>query len=172
MLHASVFPLLQAGIFEPSHDGEKMMLSLWGILTFLFFVGSLSLNLALQALFLLLSVVFFLLAGGVHNPYSHKVRCWLSWPQFTSLLTAAQNALSQGKPQSSKQYIVSTQAAGWIGLVVSAIAFYAGAADLINERYQKVRCSGFVGQSGPSLHMSQLNSCLSFCWCRFCCPWA
>ncbi len=51
-----------------------MMLSLWGILTFIFFVGALSLNIALQALFLLLSIVFFLLAGGLHSPMAEKVR--------------------------------------------------------------------------------------------------
>ena len=55
------------------HNSAKLVFSLWGILTFLFFVGSLSINIALQALFLLLSVVFFLLAGGVANEKSHKV---------------------------------------------------------------------------------------------------
>lgn len=39
-------------------------------------VASLSINIALQALFLLLSVVFFLLAGGVYNLHCHKVVCW------------------------------------------------------------------------------------------------
>ena len=65
---------LQADIFLPSPKGKQMMLSLWGILTFIFFVGALSLNIALQALFLLLSAVFFLLAGGVSSPMAHKVR--------------------------------------------------------------------------------------------------
>lgn len=39
-----------AGVFPPpAHDGEKMLLSLWGILTFFFFCASLTVNLVLQA---------------------------------------------------------------------------------------------------------------------------
>lgn len=30
-------PPLQAGIFEPSNKGQQMVMSLWGIVTFLFF---------------------------------------------------------------------------------------------------------------------------------------
>ncbi|PRW59038.1 nudix hydrolase mitochondrial-like [Chlorella sorokiniana] len=123
--------LTAAGVYPPpAHDGEKMMLSLWGerqaraehidswalgafdresdsglalragILTFFFFCASLTVNLMLQSLFLLLSIVFFLLAGGVSNPHAHK-------------------------------------AGGWIGLVVSGIAFYGAAAELLNELYKK-----------------------------------
>lgn len=39
--------LLSAGIFQPTHDGEKMMLSLWGILTFILMAPTLELNFAL-----------------------------------------------------------------------------------------------------------------------------
>ena len=50
-----------------------MMLSLWGILTFLFFVQTLRINRALQTLFISLSILFFLLAGGVRNALCNKV---------------------------------------------------------------------------------------------------
>lgn len=107
-----------AGVYPPlPPHGEQMELALFGILTFFFYVGSLTLNLCLQvpvrwgqpglccclpftarswtyriklyervrnpvcsfrsspaqALFLLLSCVFFLLAGSVYNPASGKV---------------------------------------------------------------------------------------------------
>ncbi|PSC71926.1 Inner membrane [Micractinium conductrix] len=89
--------LVAAGVYPPlPPHGEQMELALFGILTFFFYVGSLTLNLCLQALFLLLSCVFFLLAGSVYNPASGK-------------------------------------AAGWIGLVVSGIAFYGGLAEMLNE---------------------------------------
>lgn len=51
----------------PPH-GEQLFLSLWGCFTFLLFVLSFGINLALVLLFLLLSCTFFLLAGGV--PYN------------------------------------------------------------------------------------------------------
>ena len=50
-----------------------MMLSLWGILTFLFFVQTLRINRALQTLFISLSILFFLLAAGVKNALCNKV---------------------------------------------------------------------------------------------------
>ncbi|KAL4444084.1 hypothetical protein ABPG75_011821 [Micractinium tetrahymenae] len=63
------------------HDGEKMFLALWGFITFFFFAASLCVNFVLQAsagaLFLLLSVVFWLLAGGVANSHSHKAAGWI-----------------------------------------------------------------------------------------------
>ena len=52
----------------PPH-GEQLFLSLWGCFTFLLFVLSFGINLALVLLFLLLSCTFFLLAGGV--PYNN-----------------------------------------------------------------------------------------------------
>lgn len=59
------------------HDGEKMFLALWGFITFFFFAASLCVNFVLQALFLLLSIVFWLLAGGVANSHSHKAAGWI-----------------------------------------------------------------------------------------------
>ena len=50
------------------------MLSLWGILTFLFFVQTLRINRALQTLFISLSILFFLLAAGVKNALCNKVQ--------------------------------------------------------------------------------------------------
>ena len=52
---------------------EEMLLSLWGILTFIFFVMTLRINRALQTLFFSLAVLFFLLAGGVRNELCNKV---------------------------------------------------------------------------------------------------
>ena len=52
---------------------DEMMLSLWGILTFCFFVQTLRINRGLQTLFISLTVLFFLLAGGVKNPICNKV---------------------------------------------------------------------------------------------------
>ena len=48
----------------PPH-GEQLFLILWGCFTFLLFVLSFGINLALVILFLLLTCTFLLLAGGV-----------------------------------------------------------------------------------------------------------
>ncbi|KAK9835027.1 hypothetical protein WJX81_005124 [Elliptochloris bilobata] len=78
---------------------EQMMLSLFGILTFIFFVMTLRMNRALQALFFSLALLFFLLAGGVVNPLLHKI-------------------------------------AGWVGLWVGLVAFYAATAILTAEVWE------------------------------------
>ena len=52
----------------------EMMLSLWGILTFCFFCQTLRINRGLQTLFISLTVLFFLLAGGVKNELCNKVK--------------------------------------------------------------------------------------------------
>ena len=52
----------------------EMMLSLWGILTFCFFCQTLRINRGLQMLFISLTVLFFLLAGGVKNELCNKVK--------------------------------------------------------------------------------------------------
>ncbi|KAK9820145.1 hypothetical protein WJX72_006643 [[Myrmecia] bisecta] len=60
--------LATAGIFAaPAPEGLQMMLSLWGILTFILFICTIALSRALQVLFLSLAATFFLLAGGVKN---------------------------------------------------------------------------------------------------------
>jgi len=50
----------------PSPDGSGLaaILAVWGMFTFLMFIGTLKLNRALQAVFLSLAILFFLLAAG------------------------------------------------------------------------------------------------------------
>ncbi|EIE24448.1 hypothetical protein COCSUDRAFT_65361 [Coccomyxa subellipsoidea C-169] len=68
---------------------EEMMLSLWGILTFCFFVQTLRINRALQTLFFSLAVLFFLLAGGVRNVLCNKVAGWVGiWVAFVAFYAA------------------------------------------------------------------------------------
>ena len=52
------------------------MLSLFGILTAIFFVGTLKINRALQLLFASLSTLFFLLAIGLSFPIVTKIAGW------------------------------------------------------------------------------------------------
>lgn len=98
----------------------------------------------LQALFLLLSIVFFLLAGGVANLHAHKVglraavECLVRPP--LSIARSHSSSLCNGHALILCLLFVP-QAAGWIGLVVSAIAFYIAAAELLNELYNKVGAS-------------------------------
>jgi succinate-acetate transporter protein len=72
----STSAVINGGTATPIPSGLQMMLCLWGILTFLFFLASLSLNLGLQLLFLLLSVTFWLLGRGEKNPGVEKVGGW------------------------------------------------------------------------------------------------
>ncbi|KAK9811793.1 hypothetical protein WJX72_010198 [[Myrmecia] bisecta] len=66
--------LTEAGVFAtPAPEGLQMMLSLWGILTFILFICTIALSVALQMLFLFLSITFFLLAGGVLNHTCNQV---------------------------------------------------------------------------------------------------
>lgn len=77
-------------------EADQMMLSLWGILTFCFFIQTLRINRALQTLFISLTILFFLLAGGAKNELCNKV-------------------------------------AGWVGIWVALVAFYAATAILTGE---------------------------------------
>lgn len=56
------------GSFSGLVEGEQMMLVLWGILTYIFFIGSLRLNVGLMTLFLSLGTLFMLLAAGHPEP--------------------------------------------------------------------------------------------------------
>lgn len=47
--------------------GEQMMLSLWGILTFILWLCTFSMNVAISSLFFTLSLLFWFLAGGQKN---------------------------------------------------------------------------------------------------------
>ena len=55
-----------------------------GILTFIFFIQTLRINRGLQVLFFSLSVLFFLLAGGVRNKLCDKVCAAASSFPFTA----------------------------------------------------------------------------------------
>ena len=65
---------------------DEMMLALWGILTFCFFVQTLRINRGLQTLFISLTILFFLLAGGVKNALCNKVPLSPARPAPASLL--------------------------------------------------------------------------------------
>lgn len=91
----------------PPH-GEQLFLSLWGCFTFLLFVLSFGINLALVLLFLLLSCTFFLLAGGV--PY---------------------NGTNLGRHANSQK------AGGYFGVATAAVAWYIAFAELVNEVYRR-----------------------------------
>lgn len=68
--------LVAARVFEPTVHGFQMMLALWGIYTFILMVPTLELNFALTSLFFTLSVLFFMLAGGVVTPVWSKIGGW------------------------------------------------------------------------------------------------
>jgi succinate-acetate transporter protein len=68
--------VIEGGTASPIPQGLQMMLCLWGILTFLFFLASLSLNLGLQLLFFLLTITFFLLGRGERNTGVGEVGGW------------------------------------------------------------------------------------------------
>ena len=53
-----------------------MLLSLWGIYTFILMIPTLELNFALFSLFFSLSVLFFLLAGGVAATVWTRIGGW------------------------------------------------------------------------------------------------
>lgn len=94
------------------------MLSLWGILTTIFFCCTLRSNRIIQSLFGTLAVLFFMLAVGVSFP-------------------------------------VVTVVAGWWGLGVAAIAFYAGASELGLAVYGKQHLPMFPVVSSSSAASKQ-----------------
>lgn len=60
--------LVKAGVYAaPPINGERMMLCMWGIFTFLLWLCTFTANLALSSLFLSLALLFFFLAGGQTN---------------------------------------------------------------------------------------------------------
>lgn len=70
--------LISAGVFTApaAHEGEKMLLSLWGILTFILMIPTLELNFALFSLFLTLSILFFILTGGLAATTWTRIGGW------------------------------------------------------------------------------------------------
>lgn len=72
-----------AGIFFlQSPHGEQALTALFGIASFVFMIVSVALNLSLPFLFLNLTIMFFLLAGGVRSITCAKVAGW--WGIWTS----------------------------------------------------------------------------------------
>jgi len=78
-LSFGIYVVLTSGQVIPGSGphGMQMMLSLWGLLTFFFFLCTLGLNVGLMTLFFSLSVTFFLLAGGVNHPRVNKAGGYL-----------------------------------------------------------------------------------------------
>jgi succinate-acetate transporter protein len=71
--------LADNGAMSPAssfRDGFAAILCAWGLFTALMFVGTLKLNRALQAVFLTLTVLFFLLAAGQYSSTVHRVAGW------------------------------------------------------------------------------------------------
>lgn len=60
----------------PIPHGLQMLLSLWGILTFLFFICTLALNIALQLLLLMVTIIYFLQAAGGKHVLIERVAGW------------------------------------------------------------------------------------------------
>lgn len=72
-----------AGIFFlESPNGEQALTILMGFASFTFMIASLACNIALPFLFLNLTIMFFLLAGGVENTTVARVAGW--WGIWTS----------------------------------------------------------------------------------------
>ncbi|EIE19959.1 hypothetical protein COCSUDRAFT_44355 [Coccomyxa subellipsoidea C-169] len=68
---------------------QEMMLSLWGIITFCFFIQTLRINRVLQVVFFSLMVLFFLLAGGIRSETCNKVAGWWGmWVAFICFYAA------------------------------------------------------------------------------------
>mmetsp|Transcript_49606 Transcript_49606/g.116986 ORF Transcript_49606/g.116986 Transcript_49606/m.116986 type:complete len:390 (+) Transcript_49606:46-1215(+) len=71
--------LAEAEVLDPTPhpDGKSGYLAIWGIFTFMMFIQTLFINRALQAIFFLLSLCFFLLSGGVYEPDLTKAGGWV-----------------------------------------------------------------------------------------------
>ena len=76
--------LASNGIYKEAHAGLKEYLSLWGIFTFVMMVPTLELNFALCLLFLTLSILFFLLAGGIASTVFTRIAGW--WGIFVAAI--------------------------------------------------------------------------------------
>ncbi|PSC68974.1 cation symporter [Micractinium conductrix] len=68
--------LVAAKIFSVNTNADQMMLSLWGILTFIFMIGTLELNFCLSLLFFTLAVLFWLLAAGAESITWTRIGGW------------------------------------------------------------------------------------------------
>lgn len=94
----------------------------------------------LQSLFLLLSIVFWLLCAGVTRPM-----CARTGGERRARLGLLQRWRPPAAPhcwQLKSLPPAALSAPGWIGLVVAGIAFYGAVAELLNEYYQKARWLG------------------------------
>jgi succinate-acetate transporter protein len=71
--------LADNGAMNPAtsfRDGLAAILSAWGLFTALMFVGTLKQSRALQAVFLTLAILFFLLAAGEYSSTVHRIAGW------------------------------------------------------------------------------------------------
>ena len=125
--------LVTAKVFTPVEEGDQMMLALWGIITFLFWLCTFSMNLITSALFFSLAILFWLLvrarrAGGAKGSGfgTHTHRAHLPTPPAPP-------------PPSNQAAGVGntglTKAAGGWGFLVAFLAFYDGTAQLMQECY-------------------------------------
>ena len=67
------------------------LLGLWAIVTFVFLLNALALNVALSALFFFLTLTFALLSAGEGNLAAEKVRIMLPLPSLRSFMRALLN---------------------------------------------------------------------------------
>ncbi len=63
-----MIPEIVPGIAEPSATSMSVYLAMWGLFTGWMFLSTLKMNRALQVVFGTLTILFFLLAIGEHNP--------------------------------------------------------------------------------------------------------
>ncbi len=91
-----------AGIFFlESRDGEQALTIIMGFASFVFFLVSLAANLILPFLFLNLTIMFFLLAGGMNNETCAKVAGY--WGVWASIIGESNLLLSQLTAASSSR---------------------------------------------------------------------
>lgn len=74
--------LVAAQLFTVGHNADQMMLSLWGILTFIFMIATFELNFCLTLLFFTLAVLFWVLAAGVEALFWERFAGW--WGLFVA----------------------------------------------------------------------------------------
>lgn len=96
---AGILVLPKLGVINAANDGSMgAYLALWGLISFVFFIGTLRLNKALQATFLLLTITFALLSAGhfAGAPLLTKLGGWLGIVLgFTAMYTGLAQVLNE-----------------------------------------------------------------------------
>uniref|UniRef100_A0A061SGN8 Inner membrane protein yaah n=1 Tax=Tetraselmis sp. GSL018 TaxID=582737 RepID=A0A061SGN8_9CHLO len=85
-------------VYSATIRAEQMLLSLWGILTFIFFCGAVRLSIGLATLFFSLTLLFFLLAAGHAYPAGVciKVAGWVGiWTAACAFYCASADLLNE-----------------------------------------------------------------------------